>query len=1033
MTEACAGSARMVRAVFHLALGAFAIHAAPVCARSVALDCESQQSSPVYTVPAGGELRLVVPDGAADRPTLIVEEFGVDLVWRTDPNGEFKPIVGRPPRLAAAAVAVGASEGGDFIAVRTEHPRAVAAPVRVRVHCAAGLKEAAAFDCLERAAQVEHTGTLGTPEPGEPAICHAFAMHGLATWASRQGKPALSSSLYRAVATLWRVLDDPGREAAALLGRAEQLYDLGLFAEANTLAGRSAELAGQAGIDFLSLRARLQFCMGVRMMDRLDDAIACSAPLPAAFADIGEASEAANVSFTMASIHLTQGRPIEARQLLEQAFVMGGDRISPVVMMRLIQLRSRLAMDEYRLVDALEAVHDALRIGDTAGWPRGAANLLLQAAELHLAVGAADEAEIYMTHALEQFLDMEAGARVAEALLVGARIADARGLPTLSGTRAREAAALFRELGQQDKALLASALASGDDLQAMEGLVGLARQAPGFSYAAESTALVALAQASLRLGDLERAASALLVLEGIRPGVMQRLELDRLHARLALARGDGELARRLVADLIDRHQGLVSAARSGSLRLMTSKRLISVRSELVDAYLASAAQRDRRGEWLLDALLASEPGLALAREAQASDASDADRLIARALVSPEQGAQHRDLVVDGLRAIGARVPPRSLPAAYLGGSPAPLARPMPTLVVVLGETSGVAVMIRDRQRVEVRTQGLGQVRALAGDLLALTSDPVHDIALVEAAAARLSRAMLPEGLGPIPSELRFVLDPRLAAIPVSMLTWPGTGVKLVERSDVRISILSNRGGESFPQVQDIDVFVASAGATDALPALPASLSEPALISAALPGSSLREFAGGAAHADSLTQALVRPGSWVHVAAHGLARPGLTGFAGVWLGGEGNGAERPFLSWLDLVDRRLGAQLVVLNACRLGLNGSSSAESTTGFAAALAMAGAGNVVAALWPVSDSATAVWVPAFYSSLAEAPVNAQPDVAGSLRRAQLTMRGGRRFRHPFFWASLVHYERISADDLRGAWLTAEPAAGSLGAAASP
>jgi CHAT domain-containing protein len=112
----------------------------------------------------------------------------------------------------------------------------------------------------------------------------------------------------------------------------------------------------------------------------------------------------------------------------------------------------------------------------------------------------------------------------------------------------------------------------------------------------------------------------------------------------------------------------------------------------------------------------------------------------------------------------------------------------------------------------------------------------------------------------------------------------------------------------------------------------------------------------------------------------------------------------FISWLDLVGAPLRAQLLVLNACDLAATGAGAISRASSFAVALNAAGVDDVVAALWPVSDSAAALWVPAFYEELARQRSDGRYDPAGALAAAQHRLRSSRAFRHPFYWASMVH-----------------------------
>jgi CHAT domain-containing protein len=137
----------------------------------------------------------------------------------------------------------------------------------------------------------------------------------------------------------------------------------------------------------------------------------------------------------------------------------------------------------------------------------------------------------------------------------------------------------------------------------------------------------------------------------------------------------------------------------------------------------------------------------------------------------------------------------------------------------------------------------------------------------------------------------------------------------------------------------------------------------------------------------------------------MAQPQRIGYGGIWLEPTALDGMPPFLSLLDVLDAGARADLVVLDACRLG-EGGNVVGANLSFADALVRAGAQHVVAAAWPISDSASALWVPAFYSMLV---VDPQHDVVQALRAAQLRLRASRAFVHPYFWASLQVFEHFS------------------------
>jgi CHAT domain-containing protein len=155
--------------------------------------------------------------------------------------------------------------------------------------------------------------------------------------------------------------------------------------------------------------------------------------------------------------------------------------------------------------------------------------------------------------------------------------------------------------------------------------------------------------------------------------------------------------------------------------------------------------------------------------------------------------------------------------------------------------------------------------------------------------------------------------------------------------------------------------------------------------------------------DTIDRAFAQPGAWVHVAAHGMADPQRIGYAGLWLEPKPPETAPAFLSWIDVLDRGVRSDLVVLDACQTGDSG-TAVNGNLSFADAVSRAGSHHVLAVMWPASDAASAVWVPAFYAALA---ADANHDAAEALRVAQQRLRASRAFGHPFYWAGMQTIER--------------------------
>src|SRR5208282_5569081 len=103
------------------------------------------------------------------------------------------------------------------------------------------------------------------------------------------------------------------------------------------------------------------------------------------------------------------------------------------------------------------------------------------------------------------------------------------------------------------------------------------------------------------------------------------------------------------------------------------------------------------------------------------------------------------------------------------------------------------------------------------------------------------------------------------------------------------------------------------------------------------------------------------------------------------------------------DQKLRADLVTISACYSAGERAYSGEGLVGLSWAFLAAGARNVVAALWDVSDASTAQLMDKFYDELNQ---GASADAA--LRAAKLSLLRGKDFHSPFYWAPFQLYARL-------------------------
>lgn len=140
---------------------------------------------------------------------------------------------------------------------------------------------------------------------------------------------------------------------------------------------------------------------------------------------------------------------------------------------------------------------------------------------------------------------------------------------------------------------------------------------------------------------------------------------------------------------------------------------------------------------------------------------------------------------------------------------------------------------------------------------------------------------------------------------------------------------------------------------------------------------------------------------LHFATHALLNhrhPDLSGIV-LSLVDEHGRPRDGFLRLHDIYNLRLGADLVVLSACRTALGKELQGEGLMGLTRGFFYAGAPRVVASLWNAPDEGTAELMARFYRALLQEKL----PPAAALRRAQLSLAAEPRWRAPYYWAGMV------------------------------
>ena len=257
-------------------------------------------------------------------------------------------------------------------------------------------------------------------------------------------------------------------------------------------------------------------------------------------------------------------------------------------------------------------------------------------------------------------------------------------------------------------------------------------------------------------------------------------------------------------------------------------------------------------------------------------------------------------------------------------------------------------------------------------------------------------------LRPVLSDLPANID-KLLIIPTDYLdylpfeTLPiGEGRYVIDR--FAVSYLPNASSLPFLSRQNAEpnrasLFLGALGnvQVDRMPALPATLREVQDIARMNPQADVateRDFTY-----ERLRDALLTHDE-VHMATHGILNTTSPLFNSILTAPEPSGASR--LSLYQLTALKVRTRLVVLSACQTDLGKLSSGDEVIGFTRMFLEAGADTVVASLWRVNDTSTAVLMRGFYKNL-----KAGKAPADALRLSELEVR--KTYPSPFYWAPFV------------------------------
>ncbi len=715
----------------------------------------------------------------------------------------------------------------------------------------------------------------------------------------------------------------------------------------------------------------------------------------------GDATGEEAILGQLASAHMALGEPgrafATADSALRQARAQGLRQAEAAN----LELQAQLYREGGDLARALELYRRGRTINEELGLGEEVGRDLRSEAEIHFALGDVDPAVPLAERALRMHRDI--GARPAELAdrFLLAQLAEARGEREATDEHLAAAQTLVRSLNVRSVRVDA-ALAEARVLDRRRDARRVARVLDAIAddlalsgYTVEWEVRALRARAHARLGELERAADegrrAVAAVERVRGNFASGLlrtgyVTDKRTAYADLVGVLLKLGRTAEAfEVADAARGRAllehvrGGAAAGSLRVLSERGEALRRIEQLASSIAEA--EDARDAGAVEDLV---PRLRAAR-----------RDFEASLVAAAEQAGAGAALLGGHRAaVGAvqdALKPEEAVLEYLVADDRLFVLVVMAHAVQSFETKIAAAELQSRIRL---ARDLAADPGARSDQASGVLAALHDILLGSAGRS-----------GALVSVRRLLIIPHgaLAYVPFAALWDRATGRYLIERYSLlylpAAGALPALRTARTPETRRLRATSPAAVFAPFPGTLPASRAEARVV-----GSVLRRaevLLGKRATERAMTLALVRPGL-VHVASHAVLNAVSPMFSRVDLA-RGTGAtadDNGRLEVHEVLGLTIGSPLVFLSGCETGLGAAWS----TGFVQgedyatldrAFLYAGARNVVATLWPVTDRGAAVFAEQFYRRLsALGPVEA-------LAEAQRAMLADPAQRHPYHWAA--------------------------------
>lgn len=840
----------------------------------------------------------------------------------------------------------------------------------------------------------------------------AGATHMLADQHSRDGDMDAAIAEYRHARAIWAELRKPVQQAGTWLGESDAWREKGNVSEGLKANEQARRLLDPERDAYLYLRTIANECLTHQYSGKLEQAVDCYSHLIAGQLARGEQSNAVNSAVNLSYALRDLGRTREAVEALDRlALDPDSDRVSPSMRLRFVINRAYLARDQGDLVDALEDFARALRLAEQVGESAASwqALAITQIADIYAQLGVTDQAYRLLADSFALYDPASAPARVAAGLmkmgLIDRNSGNLQRAAQWYASAERIYALLNMPVERSEAALGALESRPPDNAEDARRELAQVRDWSRLSATLNSRRALLTVRWQIAAGDRAGAEAALKTIEAQPAPLPQRLLAARIRAELQHQQGADAAALRTIEQQLAQVGALADRAGNAAISYLTVRAARELREDWVRIALTSHPQPAPDRWWQV--LVQSAPmqavrpgrkvqgtdfGAALARELLGDGKANADRALVDALAPAESAREERR--------------PSELPA--LAAVRAGLGEDW-LLLVVPAEPNSAALWMGPERTVIVPLPSRSVLREEIAQLSTDLASPDVPLARLQRSVSALSASLLSGApLSQAPARLHVLGDDLIGTIPFALLRWPGSERALIDTTATGWITRVDAGSPGAGSGAGLRVVVAPGNQQTSqvgLAPLRYAAAEPDLIARTVPELSQQRALDGEATPAALVQALGDPDAWVHLAAHGYAQTQLLGYAGAWLADPSNPQGSVMLSWLDVINTPLRAPLAVLNACQLAAGPSATSQSSLSFASAVSAAGVDHVVAAYWPISDSASATWIPAFYSAMRAQPAAHAMD---ALRSAQLALKDSRSFRHPYYWASLAYFQHL-------------------------